>query len=88
MIYLSLLLLVIFIVLAINHLVFAFLRIVKKKDGFSYVPVINGLIGALGLFLYPEKDFSAYLWVPFAIDWGCLPLVGEILLHKIINKYE
>ena len=84
--YFSYILLAIHFVLVINHLVFAYLRMVKKKSGFSYVPFFNGFIGLGGIALYQEGNLSLLWLVPFIIDWGCLPMLVEMAVFKRFCK--
>ena len=82
MIYVATAMLILFGILSINHFVFAFLRLVKKKDGFSYVPLVNGLIGMGGFLLYPSETLNSLWWIPFVVDWGCIPLIVESFVHR------
>ena len=82
---LAIILLLVFVILTINHLIFAYLRIFRKKNGYSYVPLVNGFVGLAGVLLYPNSDLARFWWVPFIIDWGCAPMLIEICLSKLIK---
>ena len=83
---LSVFLIVVFIVFSINHYVFAYQRIINKKEGYSYVPLINGVIGGVGLYLSPIESLSKLWWIAFITDWGCMPLFIEYLFNKFAKR--
>src|SRR5262245_30123670 len=84
--YASIALLSVFSLLAITHAVMAYKRIIQRMSGFSSVPLINGLIGAVGLGLSPHSAFSLYWWFAFLIDWGCLPLMIEYVIWRLRRR--
>ena len=77
-----------FSLLALSHLVMAYFRIVRRRSGFSSVPLINGLIGAAGFGLSPVPVISGLWWLPFLVDWGCTPLAVEILVWRSLQDHE
>ena len=79
-------LLCIFAVLAVSHLVLAYVRIVRRRPGYSAVPLINGLIGAAGFWLSANSHVSLLWWLPFVLDWGCLPLLVEWLVWRLMRR--
>lgn len=76
----SVVLLSIFGVLAAIQLAYAYLRVVRGSV-VSQVPLVNGLIGALGFWLYPDPVVARCWWLAFVIDWGCLPLLVEWIVY-------
>lgn len=66
-----------FVILAVTHLVLAFLRIALKRGGHSSVPVINSIIGSVGLALVPDPDVARWWWIAWLLDWGGAPLLLE-----------
>ncbi len=76
----SVVLLSTFGVLAAIQLAYAYLRVVRGS-GVSQVPLVNGLIGALGFWLYPDPAVARCWWLAFVIDWGCLPLLVEWIVY-------
>lgn len=79
-------LLCVFAVLAVSHLALAYVRIVKRRPGYSAVPLINGLIGAAGFWLSANSHVSFLWWLPFVLDWGCLPLLVEWLVWRLMQR--
>lgn len=77
----SSILIAVFVVLATAHLVMAYHRIVGRRPGFSAVP--NGVIGAAGIAMFPSTSISSRWWLPFLIDWGCVPLLLEMLVASL-----
>ena len=59
-----------FIVVA-NWVIF-YNGLVKKKFS-SWVPIFGGLFLSIGLGTFPNYDLFEYAWIPFFIDWGCVP---------------
>lgn len=66
-----------FVILAITHLVLAFYRIALKRGGHSSVPVINCVLGSVGLALLPDPDVARWWWIAWLLDWGGVPLLLE-----------
>ena len=83
---LSNILIVIFIVIALSHFVHAYLRLVVRKSGFSYIPLINGILGGVGFYISSNEVLSSLWWLPFIVDWGCLPLLIETIVFSIYFK--
>ncbi|WP_142930150.1 hypothetical protein [Exilibacterium tricleocarpae] len=69
---LSLLLLFIFLWIFIINWSTVFKRIVSR-DVSSWIPLAGGVVGALAFIVSPLEGFNDYWWVPFLIEWGCLP---------------
>jgi hypothetical protein len=55
-----------------NWLIF-WRRNIKKSTGASWVPLIGGGIGIIGIFVLPGNQFSWLWFVPLIVDFGCLP---------------
>ena len=43
----------------------------KRKQSGSSIPIIGGLLGALGLAISPMKSLHAWWWAPLLVDIGC-----------------
>jgi hypothetical protein len=81
---LSVALILLFVSVAIAHLRSAYIRLIQRMPGPSYIPLINGVIGATGLFLFPDPRVSQLWWLAFVLDWGCLPLALECLAYGLL----
>lgn len=46
---------------------------ISGKKFVSWVPLLGGLLAAIGLGALPVEGASRWAWVPFVIDYGCLP---------------
>lgn len=88
MLFLSSALIGVFGLLAVGHLVLAYHRIVRRKPGFSSVPVVNGLIGGAGIYLFPDPDIAKLWWLAFLVDWGCVPLLVESAVWRATRREE
>lgn len=52
---------------------FFFKKLRQGDDRISPVPWVGGLAGALALFLCPLEGAFDFWWVPFCLDFGCIP---------------
>lgn len=83
---LSALLLAIFGLVAAGHAVMAYQRLVERKPGRSSVPLLNGAVGALGFWLFPDPEASRLWWLALVLDWGCLPLAVEKVVWRLSGR--
>lgn len=59
----------------------------KNVDSFSsWVPLIDGLLGALCLGLVPVPEVRRFWWVPIVIDYGCVVGLTETAIYW--SKYK
>lgn len=90
MIYLSLSLGSVFTILALAHLYCAYKNLIKREYSPSYIPFVNGFIGLGAILLYPYSSVRDWWWLPFLLDWGCLPMLIELIVfhwrHRNGNK--
>jgi hypothetical protein len=56
----------------LNWQIFWKLHIRKEQNVSSWIPLLGGGIGALGMFTLPVKFISGYWWLPFFLDWGSI----------------
>jgi len=40
----------------------------------SSVPILGGLFLAIGLATMPTETSFTFWWLPFFVDWGCVPM--------------
>lgn len=78
---LSVLLIALFLSVALAQLWCAYVRLIKRSSGPSHIPLINGVIGAVGIYLYPDPRVSQWWWSAFVLDWGSLPLALECIAY-------
>jgi len=56
----------------------------KKRDEFqSLIPLIGGILGAIGLFILPVSHAWQFSWLPLVLDIGCGPLLVAALIDQI-----
>jgi hypothetical protein len=61
----------------------------RRGRGYSFVPLIGGVAGAIAVWLLPLPGWS--MIVPLVLDLGCLPwLVGAVamLCREMIRRGE
>jgi len=69
-------------VVGLNAFVFWKGRVRKENVG-SWIPLIGGTFGAIGLLLIPVPSLHAFWWIPLLIDWGSVPGIGHaIVVHS------
>lgn len=71
-------------VTAMNWAIF-FQGFVKKKQS-SWAPIIGGLFLAIGLASSPVRSLSKFWWVPFFVDWGCIPGLAHTAWFYLTKK--
>lgn len=55
----------------------------------SWVPLMGGLLTAVGLGNSPFGDyFNGWLWIPFVLDYGCLPAVIHIAWNFMLRRHK
>jgi hypothetical protein len=59
---------------------------ILRKKWTSAVPLIGGLVGAIGIVLLPACGSWKYAWLPFILDWGSIPVIVVYLFSKLKNK--
>ena len=48
-------------------------RHVLNAPASSWIPLLGGLVGAIGVVILPVVGSCAWAWVPFVFDWGSVP---------------
>jgi hypothetical protein len=75
------------IVLSFDNFLNAIRQIRAIKTG-STVPILGGASLALGLSMLPNLS-PKWIWcIGFFIDYGCLPLLGSVLLFKFKKRQQ
>lgn len=48
---------------------------VRKPEGYvpSWIPIVGGLLGYIGIAYLPSEELHSYRLLPFLLDWGCIP---------------
>ena len=85
-------LIVIFVLIAAGNASIWFTREVLKKRAASWVPLVGGIIGILGIYTIPLPEARRWWYMPLILDYGCLPgLAHTALWHAaraIKNKRQ
>ncbi len=66
-------LMLVFVGIAGSNARLAFASLVLKKRSPSWIPIVGGVIGAIGVAVLPVENSWRFLWIPFLLDWGSLP---------------
>ena len=46
---------------------------VRHEETPSWIPLIGGVGGCIGVLVLPIDGASSWWWLPLVLDWGCLP---------------
>ncbi len=62
---------------------------IRKRKAPSWVPLVAGLSGAIGLWVLPVAAAHKWWWLPLVLDWGSLPGISHsIFWHLVIRRRE
>lgn len=56
-----------------------------RKRG-SWVPLVGGLLGALGFAIAPWNELRRLWYVPLLVDWGSLPGVLFTIFYYLVLR--
>ena len=46
---------------------------IRKRPAPSWIPLLGGSLGALGLIVAPVSGAAQFWWLPLLLDWGSAP---------------
>jgi hypothetical protein len=78
------LLLVFFWIASLNAIVFVNGFIRKQKTP-SWIPLLAGVAGLLGLIAIPVGEAWRLCWLPLLLDWGSVPGIGYTLVFYAVR---
>ena len=56
----------------------------RRRPRPSWIPLLGGVLGTVGLLLMPLPSLHALWWVPLLLDWGSLPgLAHTVVWHAV-----
>ena len=77
-------LLILFVWLSLLNWSVAWRGLVRRQPAPSWIPLLGGLSGALGLVAMPLSGVARIWWLPLLLDWGCAPgLLHAALYHAL-----
>ena len=81
---------IIFLVLSIlvvcgNWIVF-WRRYVSRVTDASWLPLVGGSAGVIGLLVFPGENASRYWFFPLLLDWGCVPGFAFTIWWYVVRK--
>lgn len=54
----------------------------------SWLPVIGGVSGAIGLYVMPNRSVSTLWWLPLFLDWGTIPGLTYAVVWHALRLYR
>lgn len=75
-----------FVLLAASNGYVAIRRYLLHKPAPSWLPLIGGASGVLGMLLIPYPLGKWLYFVPLALDWGCLPGFSHTLAYYLTRR--
>jgi hypothetical protein len=82
----SLLLLSAFLWLSWLNWSVAWRSLVRRQPAPSWIPLLGGSLGALGVVAAPLPGAARIWWLPLLLDWGCAPGLLHALLYHALRK--
>jgi hypothetical protein len=61
-------------------------RHVQKVQASSWLPLIGGGLGAVGIVVLPVAGSVAWCWIPLVLDWGSIPGIGYSLFFHLTHR--
>ena len=52
----------------------------------SPVPLLGGLLGAVGLCLIPVKGAWRWFWIPLIADVACIPIPVSAIVYYVLRR--
>jgi hypothetical protein len=62
------------------------LRYLRGGHGASFVPVVGGILGAIGFLILPVPSFRSAWWVPLFLDWGNVLAIAHAVIRTLGSK--
>jgi hypothetical protein len=57
---------------------------VRKRKAPSWIPLVGGITGVIGLWLLPVPAAHRWWWVPLIVDWGSVPGISHATAYYLI----
>lgn len=73
--------------LVVMNWIIAYQGIFRQKHA-SSVPILGGLMLAVGLATLPTETPFRFWWLPFLIDWGCVPMFVYAAWAHATGKFK
>ncbi|MCX7045853.1 MAG: hypothetical protein NTX50_10275 [Candidatus Sumerlaeota bacterium] len=65
---------------------FIFWRIfLQKRQAPSWVPLLGGGFGVIGLLTIPFESAHTWWWLPLILDWGSLPGILHAIVFYVVR---
>ena len=59
--------------------------LVGRQRAPSWIPLLGGVFGAIGLAILPLPGAHRLCWVPLLVDWGSIPGIGLTILFHLVR---
>jgi hypothetical protein len=61
---------------------------VWKRKAPSWIPLVGGVTGVIGLWIIPVPAAHRWWWVPLVLDWGSLPGFSMVAYYVLTNRLK
>lgn len=82
----SVVLLIVFFWLSLLNWSVAWRRLVRRQQAPSWIPLLGGSLGALGVVALPLPGVARLWWLPLLLDWGCAPGLLHAVVYHVLRK--
>jgi hypothetical protein len=55
---------------------------IRRRKAPSWIPLVGGVSGAIGILLLPLSDVHKWWWLPLVLDWGSLPGISHAIIYR------
>jgi hypothetical protein len=60
----------------------------KQKKFQSFVPLLGGITGTIGIAMLPIEGMRPFWWLPLIADVGCVPLFIAVAADQIKKRFS
>jgi len=59
---------------------------VQKRKAPSWIPLLSGVAGAIGVWVLPLASIHPCWWLPLVLDWGSVPGITHALVYHLVVR--
>ncbi len=63
-----------------------FKALFTRKEGPSWIPLLGGILTAVGMLCMPINGTAIWMWIPLFLDYGCIPGISYSLWYHFVRS--